>query len=120
MEAAPEALSRDLVKLRTGRVAIGMLLLLCLLVIFSLAVFTRYVVSWLSGMMDHIFVVRKNVKIPLNKMATVSMWNTNSGLVLTQYDPNVIVFIFTKVSYLFISWSFFLRLISWARIFATS
>ncbi|XP_051117269.1 uncharacterized protein LOC127241990 [Andrographis paniculata] len=61
MEAAIEALSRELSKLRTGRAS--------------------------AGMLDHITVEHYGVKTPLNRMAVVSVLDPKT-LSVTPYDPN--------------------------------
>ncbi|KAL0395768.1 UNVERIFIED_CONTAM: Ribosome-recycling factor [Sesamum calycinum] len=63
MEAAIDALSRELVKLRTGRAS--------------------------AGMLDHIMVEHYGVKTPLNRMAVVSVLDPKT-LSVTPYDPNAL------------------------------
>ncbi|CAN8260782.1 unnamed protein product, partial [Cochlearia groenlandica] len=63
MEAAIEALSRDLTKLRTGRAA--------------------------PGMLDHIIVEIGGVKMPLNHLALVSVLDPKT-LSVNPYDPNTV------------------------------
>lgn len=63
MDAALDALSRELTKLRTGRASVGML--------------------------DHIIVVANGMKIPLNGMAAVSVLDPKT-LSVTPYDPATI------------------------------
>ncbi|KAM7509809.1 hypothetical protein LguiB_008684 [Lonicera macranthoides] len=63
MEAAIEALSRDLSKLRTGRAS--------------------------TGMLDHIIVETGGVKMPLGRIAVVSVLDSKT-LSVTPYDPNAI------------------------------
>lgn len=63
MEAAVEALSRELAKLRTGRAS--------------------------AGMLDHIIVETSGVRMPLNRMAVVSVIDSKT-LSVTPYDPNAL------------------------------
>ncbi|VVA96023.1 unnamed protein product [Arabis nemorensis] len=63
MEAAIDALSRDLSKLRTGRAA--------------------------PGMLDHIIVETGGVKMPLNHLALVSVLDPKT-LSINPYDPNTV------------------------------
>ncbi|KAK4426069.1 Ribosome-recycling factor [Sesamum alatum] len=63
MEAAIDALSRELIKLRTGRAS--------------------------AGMLDHIMVEHYGVKTPLNRMAVVSVLDPKT-LSVTPYDPNAL------------------------------
>ncbi|KAL3526163.1 hypothetical protein ACH5RR_014535 [Cinchona calisaya] len=63
MEAAVDALSRELLKLRTGRAS--------------------------AGMLDHIIVETGGVKMPLNRMAVVSVIDSKT-LSITPYDPNTL------------------------------
>ncbi|WOG83919.1 hypothetical protein DCAR_0103097 [Daucus carota subsp. sativus] len=63
MDAALDALSRELTKLRTGRASVGML--------------------------DHIIVLANGMKIPLNGMAAVSVLDSKT-LSITPYDPATI------------------------------
>ncbi|PIM99344.1 Ribosome recycling factor [Handroanthus impetiginosus] len=63
MEAAVDALSRELAKLRTGRAS--------------------------AGMLDHIMVEHYGVKTPLNRMAVVSVLDSKT-LSVTPYDPNAL------------------------------
>ncbi|XP_077227416.1 ribosome recycling factor isoform X2 [Tasmannia lanceolata] len=61
MEAAIVALSRELSKLRTGRASVGML--------------------------DHIIVETSGMKMPLSRLAVVSVIDSQT-LAVTPYDPN--------------------------------
>ncbi|XP_047322692.1 ribosome-recycling factor [Impatiens glandulifera] len=61
MEAATESLSRELSKLRTGRAS--------------------------AGMLDHIIVETSGVKMPLSRMALVSVLDPKT-LSISPYDPN--------------------------------
>ncbi|XP_042490465.1 ribosome-recycling factor-like [Macadamia integrifolia] len=63
MEAAMDALSRDLSKLRTGRAS--------------------------AGMLDHIIVETGGVKMPLSHLAVVSVIDSKT-LSVTAYDPNAL------------------------------
>ncbi|KAK3033450.1 hypothetical protein RJ639_033054 [Escallonia herrerae] len=63
MEAAIEALSRELSKLRTGRAS--------------------------PGMLDHIIVETSGVKMPLSRIAVVSVLDSKT-LSITPYDPNAV------------------------------
>ncbi|CAI9111545.1 OLC1v1011794C1 [Oldenlandia corymbosa var. corymbosa] len=63
MEAAIDALSRELLKLRTGRAS--------------------------AGMLDHIIVESVSVKSPLNRMAVVSVIDPKT-LSITPFDPNTL------------------------------
>lgn len=63
MEAAVNALSRELSKLRTGRAS--------------------------PGMLDHIIVETGGVKMPLNRLAVVSVIDSKT-LSVTPYDPNTL------------------------------
>ncbi|CDP16672.1 unnamed protein product [Coffea canephora] len=63
MEAAIDSLSRELLKLRTGRAS--------------------------AGMLDHIIVETAGVKMPLNRMAVVSVIDSKT-LSVTPYDPNTL------------------------------
>lgn len=63
MEAAVEALSRELAKLRTGRAS--------------------------AGMLDHIIVETGGLRMPLNRMAVVSVIDSKT-LSVTPYDPNAL------------------------------
>lgn len=63
MDAALDALARELTKLRTGRASVGML--------------------------DHIVVVSNGMKIPLNGMAAVSVLDPKT-LSVSPYDPSTI------------------------------
>ncbi|CAO2820222.1 unnamed protein product [Amaranthus hypochondriacus] len=63
MEAALEALSRDLTKLRTGRAS--------------------------TGMLDHIIVETSGVKMNLNRLALVTIVDSKT-LSITPYDPQTI------------------------------
>ncbi|KAI5651117.1 hypothetical protein M9H77_37122 [Catharanthus roseus] len=63
MEAAVDALSRELAKLRTGRAS--------------------------AGMLDHIIVETGGIKMPLNRMAVVSVIDSKT-LSVTPYDPNTL------------------------------
>lgn len=63
MEAAIDSLSRELLKLRTGRAS--------------------------AGMLDHIIVETGGVKMPLNRMAVVSVMDSKT-LSVTPYDPNTL------------------------------
>ncbi|ESQ50002.1 hypothetical protein EUTSA_v10021359mg [Eutrema salsugineum] len=63
MEAAIDALSRDLTKLRTGRAA--------------------------PGMLDHIIVETEGVKMPLNHLALVSVLDPKT-LSVNPYDPDTL------------------------------
>ncbi|KAK3023578.1 hypothetical protein RJ639_044038 [Escallonia herrerae] len=63
MEAAIEALSRELSKLRTGRAS--------------------------PGMLDHIIVETSGVKMPLSCIAVVSVLDSKN-LSITPYDPNAV------------------------------
>ena len=62
MEAAIDALSRDLTKLRTGRAS--------------------------PGMLDHIVVETGGIKMPLNHLALVSVLDPKT-LSINPYDPDV-------------------------------
>ncbi|KAG8065053.1 hypothetical protein GUJ93_ZPchr0004g39780 [Zizania palustris] len=64
MEAAVVALARELSKLRTGRAS--------------------------PGMLDHIMVETADVKVPLNRIAVVSVLDAHT-LSVMPYDPSVIV-----------------------------
>ncbi|KAL8231634.1 hypothetical protein R6Q57_001412 [Mikania cordata] len=63
MEAAIDAVSNELSKLRTGRAS--------------------------AGMLDHIIVETGGVKMPLNRMAVVSVLDSKT-LSVTPYDPNAL------------------------------
>ncbi|KAF8399915.1 hypothetical protein HHK36_015785 [Tetracentron sinense] len=63
MEAATVALSRELSKLRTGRAS--------------------------AGMLDHIIVETSGVKMPLSRVAVVSVLDSKT-LSVTPYDPNAL------------------------------
>ncbi|XP_020594115.1 uncharacterized protein LOC110034167 [Phalaenopsis equestris] len=63
MEAAIAALSRELSKIRTGRAS--------------------------TGMLDHIIVEARGVKMPLNRVAVVSAIDAHT-LSVTPYDPNTL------------------------------
>ncbi|KAL5998196.1 hypothetical protein ACLOJK_009134 [Asimina triloba] len=63
MEAAVEALSRELSKLRTGRAS--------------------------AGMLDHIIVEKDGLKTPLSRVAVVSLINSQT-LSVTPYDPSAL------------------------------
>ncbi|GAB4848013.1 hypothetical protein Ancab_002673 [Ancistrocladus abbreviatus] len=63
MEAAVDALSRDLSKLRTGRAS--------------------------AGMLDHIIVETSGVKMPLNRLAVISVIDSKT-LSVTPYDPDTL------------------------------
>ncbi|KAJ6821190.1 uncharacterized protein M6B38_393230 [Iris pallida] len=63
MEAAIDALSRELSKLRTGRAS--------------------------AGMLDHIIVETSGGKMPLNRVAVVSVMDSHT-LSVTPYDPNAL------------------------------
>ncbi|KAI6700829.1 hypothetical protein NL676_015153 [Syzygium grande] len=63
MDAAVVALSRELVKLRTGRAS--------------------------AGMLDHIIVETSGVKMPLNRLAVVSVLDPKT-LSVNPYDPNTV------------------------------
>ncbi|PKA61275.1 Ribosome-recycling factor, chloroplastic [Apostasia shenzhenica] len=75
MEAAIAALSRELSKIRTGRAS--------------------------AGMLDHIIVETSGVKMPLNRVAVVSVLDAQT-LSVTPYDPNVLAWwyeITTEIRY---------------------
>ncbi|GAV64301.1 RRF domain-containing protein [Cephalotus follicularis] len=63
MEAAVDALSRELTKLRTGRAS--------------------------AGMLDHIIVETSGVKMPLSRLAVVSVMDSKT-LSVNPYDPNTL------------------------------
>ncbi|KAL6994790.1 hypothetical protein U1Q18_043551 [Sarracenia purpurea var. burkii] len=63
MEAAVDALSRELSKLRTGRAS--------------------------AGMLDHIIVETGGIKMPLSRLAVVSVIDSKT-LSVTPYDPNAL------------------------------
>ncbi|KZV47963.1 ribosome-recycling factor, chloroplastic, partial [Dorcoceras hygrometricum] len=71
MDAAVDALSRELTKLRTGRAS--------------------------EGMLDHIMVEYYGVKTPINRMAAISVSDPKT-LKVTPYDPSAIVKVVAKSS----------------------
>ncbi|CAK9161709.1 unnamed protein product [Ilex paraguariensis] len=93
MEAALEALSRELRKLRTGRASAGMSLSLA--VIYVLLILAMEFVDsnvgdiQFAGMLDHIIVETGGVKMPLSRIAVVSVLDSKT-LSVTPYDPNAL------------------------------
>eukprot|EP00850_Spirogloea_muscicola_P016398 SM000132S26913 [mRNA] locus=s132:326619:328386:- [translate_table: standard] len=92
MEAAVEALGRELGKLRTGRATPArQYSLVCILTALNelLAEPAGPLVAFSAGMLDHVVVSAYGSLTPLNRVATVSLADAHT-LAVTLYDPSLL------------------------------